>query len=40
MDEAFVWLLVESMACGTPVIASNLPSVRTMVTDGIDGFLV
>ncbi len=38
--EAFGLVLVESMACGTPVIASALPGVRTVVADGQDGFRV
>jgi len=32
-SEAFGLTLIESMACGTPVIASNLPGVRTIVGD-------
>lgn len=40
MGEAFGLVLLESLASGTPVIASNLPGVRTVVTDGEDGFLV
>lgn len=39
MGEAFGLVLLESLACGTPVIATNLPGVRTVVCDGIDGFL-
>lgn len=38
--EAFGLVLLESLACGTPVIASDLPGVRTIVDDGQDGFLV
>jgi glycosyltransferase involved in cell wall biosynthesis len=38
--EAFGLVLVESLACGTPVIASALPGVRTVVADEQDGFLV
>jgi glycosyltransferase involved in cell wall biosynthesis len=38
--EAFGLVLLESLACGTPVLASSLPGVRTVVADGQDGFLV
>ena len=38
--EAFGMVLIESLACGTPVIASDLPGVRTVVEDGVDGLLV
>ncbi|MGB1249187.1 MAG: glycosyltransferase family 4 protein [Candidatus Promineifilaceae bacterium] len=40
MGEAFGLVLVESLASGTPVIASSLPGVRTVVADQVDGFLV
>jgi glycosyltransferase involved in cell wall biosynthesis len=40
MGEAFGLVLVESMACGTPVIASNLPGVRSVVSHEVDGLLV
>jgi len=40
MGEAFGLVLLESLACGTPVIASNLPGVRTVVAEGVDGWLV
>jgi len=40
MGEAFGLVLLESLACQTPIIASNLPGVRTVVSDGVDGFLV
>ncbi len=39
-SEAFGLVLLEAMACGTPVIASRLPGVRSLVRDGENGFLV
>lgn len=39
MGEAFGLVLLESMACATPVIASDLPGVRTVVSHGRDGLL-
>ncbi|MCP4658845.1 MAG: glycosyltransferase family 4 protein [bacterium] len=32
--------ILESMACGVPVVASDLPVVRELVDDGVDGKLV
>ncbi len=32
--------IVEMMACGTPVVASDLPSVREILTDGVNARLV
>ncbi len=40
MGEAFGLVLLESLACATPVIASDLPGVRTVVASGRDGLLV
>jgi glycosyltransferase involved in cell wall biosynthesis len=40
MGEAFGLVLVESLASATPVVASNLPGVRTVVATGTDGLLV
>jgi glycosyltransferase involved in cell wall biosynthesis len=40
MGEAFGLVLVEALATGKPVIASNLPGVRSVVDDGENGFLV
>ena len=37
--ESFGLVLIESMACGTPVIASDIPGVRTVVDNGRSGFL-
>lgn len=38
--ESFGMVLIESLACGTPVVASRIPGVRTVVEDGGDGLLV
>lgn len=32
-------VLLESMACGTPVITSDLPAINEIIIDGINGFL-
>jgi glycosyltransferase involved in cell wall biosynthesis len=37
--ESFGLVLIESLACGTPVIASDIPGVRTVVSHGMDGLL-
>jgi glycosyltransferase involved in cell wall biosynthesis len=37
--EAFGIVLIEAMAEGTPVVASNLPGVRSVFEDGVHGFL-
>ena len=39
-SEAFGMVLVEAMACGKPVIASNMPGIRTVVEHGRNGLLV
>ncbi len=38
--EAFGLVLLEAMACGTPVVASRLRGVQTLVEDGASGYLV
>jgi glycosyltransferase involved in cell wall biosynthesis len=40
MGEAFGMVLIEAMAVGRPVIASNLPGIRTVVDHGKNGYLV
>jgi glycosyltransferase involved in cell wall biosynthesis len=39
-DEPFGIVMIEAMACGTPVIAFDRGAVREVVRDGIDGFVV
>ncbi len=39
-SESFGIVLAESMACGTPVISSNLPGVRSVYEDGASGITV
>jgi len=39
-SEAFGLVLIESQAAGTPVVASNLPGVRTTFVEGKTGFCV
>lgn len=39
-SEAFGLVLIESLACGTPVIASDLPGVRTVFEQGRSGLTV
>lgn len=39
-NEAFGLVLTEALACGVPVIASNLPGVRGVFNDQIEGLLV
>jgi glycosyltransferase involved in cell wall biosynthesis len=38
-SEAFGLTLVEGLACAKPVVASDLIGVRSVVTDGVDGYL-
>lgn len=39
-DEPFGLVIVEAMACGTPVVAYNRGSVSELVRDGVTGFIV
>lgn len=39
-DEPFGLVMVEAMACGTPVIAYDRGSVREVIKDGVTGFIV
>lgn len=39
-DEPFGMVMVEAMACGTPVIAYNRGAVPEIVTEGVNGFIV
>jgi glycosyltransferase involved in cell wall biosynthesis len=39
-DEPFGMVMIESMACGTPVIAFDRGSVSEIVEDGVTGFIV
>lgn len=40
MFEGFGLTVVEAMAAGTPVVATNVDAVRNLVDHGVDGFLV
>jgi glycosyltransferase involved in cell wall biosynthesis len=39
-DEPFGMVMIEAMACGTPVIAFNRGSVPEVVEEGVNGFIV
>jgi len=38
-DEPFGLVMIEAMACGTPVIATPYGAVPEVVTDGVNGFI-
>jgi glycosyltransferase involved in cell wall biosynthesis len=39
-EEPFGFSVIESMACGTPVIATRLGSMPELIKDGVNGYLV
>ncbi len=38
--ESFGMVLTEAMACGTPVVGTNIGGIPEVIRDGIDGFIV
>ncbi len=37
--ESFSLVAIEAMACGCPVVASDLPGIRSRIEDGVTGFI-
>jgi glycosyltransferase involved in cell wall biosynthesis len=40
VNDAFGLVILEAMACGVPVIATEHSGARDIITDGVDGFIV
>lgn len=40
LDDAFPFALLETMACGLPVICSDKVGTKDVIKEGIDGFVV
>lgn len=40
IDEGFGMVIAEAMKCGLPVVAMDLPVLRELVEDGVNGFVV
>ncbi len=39
-NEGMPWALLEALACGAPVVATDVPGTRACVEEGVNGFIV